>query len=204
MTNSKKVLGKIVDSESHLLYRVRVFNPGEYSEPLSSKDYRLGSFVGVERGEELIVGIISDTRLFHPTHLHYGPRLTVPPEENQIFAPDYVYEVGTFLYVLLLGYLREGKGVQQIPPEVLEVGQTVRLLGSEEVRAFHLDEAGGFQLRYYSILAESGIPFISSLFRAIGEQVKPLFGEEEEMIFGLLADNLTWRAVFSNSQVKTR
>ncbi|MBK07666.1 MAG: hypothetical protein CL920_33330 [Deltaproteobacteria bacterium] len=200
-------LGKILNSESHLLYNARIYDESECSAPPKRQDYAFGTFVLMQPHQdtaedthrEKIVGIISNSRLLNPESGNFGPRLTIPHEQNAVFAPDYLNEVGVVVSILLLGQLRpDQSGKQGVPPHVLPVGCTVRTLSTEEYKGFHYDENGRFQLRYYPLLAESGPGLAGSLLSMICEQLMSVCSPPERRILTALQKNAAWQSTLGN------
>lgn len=189
------LLGKIVSSESHLLYHVRIFDASECAIPPKPKDFSLGTFVAISNADaaELIVGIVANTRLINPEGGHFGPRLTIPHEQNAVFAPDYLSDVGVLISVLLLGRISNEAGVQGIPPTVLPVGSEAKVLPNEEIVSFHKDQRGRFQMRYYPLLMEMGPGFSMTLIQSVCDTLDGLLEHDEKRILSVVRKNVVWQ-----------
>lgn len=183
-------LGKIVSSESHLLYHVRIYDKSERADPPQSKDYAFGNFVVVNSST---VGVVANSRLINPEGGHFGPRLTIPHSDNAVFAPDYINEVGVSVAILLLGHLYD-TGDHNVPTQVVPVGAEVRSMTQDELKRFHHGPEKRFQMRYYPTVAESGLPFSSALMQRICDQLEPLCQAQEVRMLRVLRKNLSWQS----------
>lgn len=180
-------LGKIVASTSHIHYEARIYDSSECSKPPQNHAYALGSFVRIhphnpiqQAANGTIVGIIVNSRLINPDMGHYGPRLTMQQEQNAIFAPDYLNELGTLIHILLVGYLQPQGGQQGLVREVLSVSDEVQSLTSEECKRFHRSDQGRFQMHYAALVQESGIPMAHALLQTMCTQLQSICAEEKE------------------------
>lgn len=198
-------IGKIVASDSHLFYHTRVFDTSEVENPPSRFDYAFGSFVSISspteqlraaenEKAESVIGIVSNSRLINPESAYYGPRLTVPQEQNKIFAPDYINEVGVMLSVLLLGSLTTKGGLQGVPPFVLPVGCEVRTATEQQIKAFHRDSEGRFQMRYYPLLSECGPALSPALLQKVCDSLSSVATPDERRILNVIRKNMTWQS----------
>lgn len=194
-----QLIARILSSASHLLYYARVFDASECSQPPSRDDYTFGRFVEVRvpeatggDGEERILALIVNSQLLSPDGPNSGPRLTVPHTHNAVFAPDYLVETGVLLSLLLVGTVGEKDSHQGVPRYVLPVGSDVYAAQDADIRRFHLDEKGRFQLRYYPLLREAGKAFEAALLEQIRLQVEPLCGEQAQRILRILQKNMAW------------
>lgn len=192
-------LGKILNSESHLLYHVRVYDATECAEPPEPSDYAFGRFVlldnpSPEGTNNPVVGVVANSRLLNPEAGQYGPRLTIPHSDNAVFAPDYLNEVGVLVSILLLGRLTPKGGDHSIPTQVMPVGAEVRTMGNEELQRFHQTPDQRFQMRYYPIVLESRLPFASGLLQQICAQLEPHCKPEELRMLRVLQKNLAWQS----------
>jgi hypothetical protein len=188
-------LGKIAYSESHLLYYVRIYDISECAEPPKPEHYAFGRFVSVKTSaEHPVMGVIVNSRLINPIGGHYGPRLTIPHEQNAVFAPDYLNETGVEIAVLLIGYLRESVGKQGIPTQVMGVGDEVRTLDQRELLDFHRSADGKFQMHYYPLIMESRVPFASALLLQICSQLEVLCEPKEKRILAVMRKNIIWQS----------
>ncbi len=189
-------LGKILSSESHLLYHVRVYDSSECAEPPSPSDYAFGRFVLLQANDhkESAVGVVANSRLLNPEAGQFGPRLTIPHSDNAVFAPDYLNEVGVLISVLLLGRLTHEGGNHNIPTQVMPVGAEVRTLSDDELQRFHRNADERFQMRYYPIVLESRLPFASGLLQQICAQLEPQCNPEEQRMLRVLQKNLAWQS----------
>lgn len=191
-------LGKIISSESHLLYHVRVYDTSERESPPQIPDYPLGRFVFLDTqsthssppSQGTVVGIIANSRLLHLDN--YAPRASMSRPQNSMFPSDSPHDVGVLLTILLLGSLQQGFGNHNIPTHVIPVGTEVITLPNEQIRDFHHNRQQQFQMRYYPLLRESGISFFSSLLLQICQQIEPLCTLQEHRMLNVIRKNVIW------------
>lgn len=194
-------IARIVKSNSHVHYVGRVIDQLDASEPPSRSDYGFAQFVSMPvPNEEEIVGVIYDTALVNPDYGGYGPRLS-PRTELSSLTPNYIKEQGILLGILLVGWRETSRGGggknrenhQEVPRRVIPLGQEVLRLSDQEVRAFHLDEDGAVQFRYYSqIIAHAGA-FAIPLVEAIIEQLENGSTDVDRRRLLVLKKSLAWQ-----------
>jgi len=161
------VIGKIVESSSHINYVCQIYGPLEVEMPPHPSDYAFGHFVRVavrarlrneshgrqdtnlSRHDEpscYTVGVIYDTILLNPTYGSLGPRLSTETQV-EVFSPDYLSERAVLVHVLMLGTMEQWRVsdgtpktriVQGIPADALELDSSVETMTDEEVQLFHL------------------------------------------------------------------
>lgn len=191
-------IAKVIGASSHVLIEARVYDQTDLKEPPSHDAVGFGSFVQLApQGEQerLVVGVVANSRLIHPEDGHFGPRLTVPHEQNTLFAPDYVNEVGTMIAVLLLGTLQEGHGQQQVYRPIIPVGTELKRLSEEDMLSFHRSAKGAFQMRYFSLLQESGRGLASPLLQTICQQLSPHCSPSEHKLMQVVQTHLAWQTM---------
>lgn len=206
-------LGKILSSASHHRYFARVFDASDCASPPGQADITLGRLLIVESTQSDLLGqagssapsspvirlvaLLADTSLINPDASNSGPRLTIPHEQNFIFAPDYINEIGILIEILLLGQITPSHGSQGIPPWVLPVGSLVRLMEPDEIRLFHRDPQGRFQMRYFPLLSGLVPAFASSLFRRLCDQIEPLISPSERRALSVIQRHFSNQALGS-------
>ncbi len=201
-------LGKIVSSDSHILYQARVHDASEIAQPPTREDFAFGTFVKIEsfdanfaptsfevreEDKEKNIGVIVNSRLINPEHGYFGPHLSVPHYDTHTFTPDYLNEFGVLISILLLGELHQGYGHQEIPSKVLPIGSSVQKLDEPDILKFHRDARGRLQLRYYPLLGELGSAFAVSLLRRIIERLLPSSAPHERRLLAMLKKNAVWQ-----------
>ncbi|MEM1007581.1 MAG: hypothetical protein AAGJ35_01125 [Myxococcota bacterium] len=199
-------VAKILSSDSQMLYHARVLSASECAEPPKPADYALGQFVQVKYAleeaddeqqtadTEVAVGLIVNSRLLNPEGPYSGPRLTLPHEQNAVFAPDYLEDTGVLVSILIVGHVGRRGCHQGIPLQVLPVGSEVLAMASGMLRRFHFDAQERFQLRYFHLLQECGRAFAPALFSQVQEQLNPLLGVHDQRLLSVLRKNLAWEA----------
>jgi hypothetical protein len=182
-----KKVATIIRSTSHLEYVAQVINPKE-EVGVSSADYALGRFLLLGKKT---VGVVYDTELFNPHSLS----LSSQKEEIHIYAPDFQDEVDILLKILLLGTLEEAGGDQSLPTQPLEPGTEVVQMSPEQIKSFHLTEAGKVQVRYLTNLNNFGSKLNPGLFKCINAQLKGLISQEQYKVLEVIERNLLWTSV---------
>ncbi len=202
MINSEaKLLGQLVAAENFYRFTVRVFKAGELEHAPEPADYRPGRFVKLALGSrEFIVGLISDVMLVNPqfNELIGGMR----QEHLETFSPDILEEQATFLSVVALGNLKTGEKdadvlvshqnpVNLMPPFQAEVAP----LSEHELRAFHLSEGEGgemrFSLGYLPFLRDMAGSRKAGLIHSLLEELVRLFPGEGAKI-STIKKNMDW------------
>lgn len=180
-------IGQVVASRSHTQYDIRVYDPSEVNHPPPTESFAFGTFVGCPgRHNRTVVGVVSNSQLLNPESGHYGPKLTVPQSHNEIFAPDYLNELGILIHIHLLGYLTDTTAQQSIYPEVLPVGTECSTLSSQDIHRFHRDESGQLQVHYALRVLESEHPLGTSLMGTICDQLTTYSQPQEQPMIAAL------------------
>ena len=194
-------LAKIVKSNSHVDYVGRVIDTLDAADAPQANDYGFAQFVALPLDDELeIVGVIFDTELLNPDYGQLGPRLS-PPVELSVLSPDMLHEQGVLVRLLLVGWRERGVAHQGVPRRVLPVGQEVYSLPDEAVRAFHQDEAGRIQLRYYSQVVAHAGAFAVPLIEAIIAQLEVACAPEERQRLCVLKKSLVWQRTLGGARL---
>jgi hypothetical protein len=186
-------IAKIIKSNSHVDYAARVLDALETAVPPEVSDYRFGQFVKIATQRSEVVGVIYNSLLINPDYGNFGPRLTTPPDLNQIFSPDYLNEQGVLIGILMLGW-RTGAGRQQgVPREVVPINAEVETMTEEEIRAFHHDAHGGLEVHYYSHILTHAGPFAVQLLASILEQLEQLTSDRDRARLEVLRRTISWQ-----------
>jgi hypothetical protein len=186
-------IAKIIKSNSHVDYAARVLDSLETAEPPAASDYCFGQFVKIAGHTGEVIGVIYNSLLINPEYGNYGPRLSTPPELNQVFSPDYLNEQGVLIGVMLVGWRRAAGYQQGMPREVLPINADVETMSAEEVKAFHHNERGELDLRYYTHITTHAGDFTFQLLSAIVEQLETLTSERERARLQVLRRTLAWQ-----------
>jgi hypothetical protein len=197
MNDIGKRIGKIVKSNTHIDYVCQVYGPAEILEQPEPSDYAFGEFVAIEllsgSGPKLI-GVIYNTLLLNPEFGNLGPRLS-PRSEQEVFTPDYLVETATLVGIITLGWQdRDGRYWQGVPGLAATVDAPVRRLLTEELQAFHLDEAGRLQLRYAPVLLGQNNPLVPQLLMNVIDRLLALFPEQRRQLT-VMRNNLAWKSI---------
>jgi hypothetical protein len=187
------LLGKIIQSNSHLDYLCQIYRENEIENPPAAQDFALGRFVSVDLPDgSQMVGVIYNTQLFNPDFGRLGPRLS-PQNELEIFSPDYLQERATLVSIAALGTLRSSSSGIQTPPALTpDPDARVHALNDEEIRRFH-DVKGQLQMAYAPSLLGQQSPSTPELLIIIVDQLVELFPDKVGLL-SLVRDDLLWRA----------
>lgn len=187
------LLGKIIQSNSHLDFLCQIYREDEIENPPNAQDFALGRFVSVDLPDgSQMVGVIYNTQLFNPDFGRLGPRLS-PQSELKIFSPDYLQERATLILIAALGTLQSGNTATQTPPTLTpDPDARVHALSDEDTRSFH-DIKGQFQMAYAPFLLGQRSPSTSELLIIIVDQLIELFPDQVRLL-SLIRDDLLWRA----------
>ena len=192
------IIGKIIKSNSHIDYLCRINDRLETDLPPDIDDYTFGKFVVMKQNnnhqnEKQIVGVIYNSQLVNPEFGNYGPRLTVPPDQNTVFSPDYINEQFTLVGILLLGWLNKNHGIHRIPPTVIPLNVSVEVCPTEQVRIFHLNEQNQLHLNYYPHVITHAGKLGPQLMQSILEMLQKIFPDEYQPMLNILKDTLSWQ-----------
>jgi hypothetical protein len=168
----KTIFGTILKSTSHILYVAQALNP--HNEVFQKG--MLASFVLIDGG---FVGLIYDTELYNANSI----TLSQQKETVPVFAPDIHDDVDLMLKIALIGELKDGFGLQELPQRVISPGAKVSLLSEEQLKNFHLSSQKFFQLKYFSSLKSSFGESASRLFPPILKKLSPLIQEDQRTLF---------------------
>jgi hypothetical protein len=195
----KRIIAKIVKSNSHVDYVGRVLDRLETASPPSAEHYRFGQFVSIQSGTSKMVGLIYNSQLINPEYGRLGPRLSSSADMNQVFSPDLVDEQGVLIGVLLVGWIDADSTVYQgVPREVIAVNSEIVSMSDEEVRRFHTEKDERIVLHYYSQVITHARQFAPQLMLAVLDQLESLFGERSKSEIAVLRRTLNWQQVFQN------
>ncbi|MFO7635017.1 MAG: hypothetical protein R6W76_20890 [Caldilinea sp.] len=192
-------IGKIVKSNSHIDYVCQVYGFGETPQPPAPEDYSFGAFVAAELetnggGGATLVGLIYNTLLMNPEFGSLGPRLS-PRNEVEIFSPDYLAETATLLGVIGIGWFdMAGRAHQGVPALAATVNCPVRLLGDDEVSAFHADAGGQPQLRYAPQLLAQNHALVAPLLLSVIDRLGELFPASRSRLT-VMRNNVAWKSI---------
>src|SRR5262245_31886152 len=186
-------IAKIIKSNSHIDYYVRILDSIVTNEPTQENEYYFGQFVKISGSDGEIIGIIYNSQLINPEYGNYGPRLSTPPDLNSVFSPDYLNEQGVLIGILMLGW-RDAHGQQQgVPPPVLPINSEVEAMTDDEVRAFHHDQFGSLPIQYFSQIMTHAGSFADQLLRVIADRLERLTTEKERARLTVLRRSLVWQ-----------
>jgi hypothetical protein len=187
------LIAKIIKSNSHVDYSARILDSLETDASPTMDDYHFGQFVRISAGERVVVGVIYDSLLINPDYGNFGPRLTTPREQNNVFMPDYLNEQGVLIGLLLLGWQDSQGAHQGVPRVVLPINSHVETMTTEEILAFHRDGRGTLQLAYYAHVSTHANLFAFPLLTAIVDQLDRLTDATERARLAVLRKSLTWQ-----------
>lgn len=185
------LIARVLGSRSHIEYEARVVGSYEVELPPTPADYGLGGFVSIRAGSRRIIAVVSDTRLINPDYSN--AYLSIPADDNRVFAPDYIQEQGVMLGLLLLGSLQKGFGRHEPPTEVILPNTEVESLSEADMIAFHRDQRGKLKLGYYSQIATLNTPLAKPLLLLIIERLEQYVEPGERARLTLLRKNLAWQ-----------
>lgn len=192
-------IGKIVKSNSHIDYVCQVFGAGETLQPPAPEDYCFGAFVAAELepgagNRATLVGLIYNTLLLNPEFGALGPRLS-PRSEVEVFSPDYLAETATLLGVISVGWFDAAGHVRQgVPALAATVNCPVRLLGDDEVYAFHASSSGAPQLHYAPQLLAQNHALVAPLLLTVIDRLGDLFPQSRSHL-AVMRNNIAWKSI---------
>ncbi len=203
---SKRAIGTIVNSDSHIHYWCQAYGPNEIADPPSPQDYTFGQFVRVDlpAGAEsrILIGVLYDTVLVNPAFGSLGPRLSTSDEQRAVFSPDYLSERATLLRLLALGTMDESATRIQhgVPPLALELGAVVAPIDTEVVRAFHFFADAGLpggnqpylHMGYLPQLIGQPGGLLAQAALCILDQLQVIFPEQRRLL-SIVRRNLAWK-----------
>ena len=198
-THTRKPIGKVVKSNTHIDYICQVYGPGEYDPEPAPADYAFGGFVAIEMepdqpsGSQL-VGVIYNTLLVNPDYGNLGPRLS-SHRDLEVFSPDYLSETATLIGIMALGWIgADGRAQQGVPGPASTINAPVRQLGETEIRDFHRNDHGQVQLHYVPLLMAQGDLLISPLLINIVDRLSALFPDQQQQL-SVMRNNLAWKNI---------
>ncbi|MBC7109642.1 MAG: hypothetical protein H5T46_01325 [Archaeoglobi archaeon] len=165
-------IGVIIGSESHVKYVARIFKEREVENPPRPEDCSLGKFVIMGRET---VGIITNTTIVDPD---YGRRIYGSVEEMRALIPDYLDEREKFVSIVAIGT----KSKQGIISSTPFVGELVRVMDREEIRAFH-EKNGVLRISYLPYLYEE--PLFDAIVNALVDELSTIFEERRDVLEGV-------------------
>ncbi len=194
------IIGKIIKSNSHIDYLCRINDRLEIEAPPEVEAYTFGKFVQIRLPENAaaglpvqVVGILYNSQLVNPEFGNYGPRLTMPPDQNAVFSPDYINEQFTLVGILLLGWLNGSCGAHRIPPNVIPLNAIVETLPDDDIRAFHLNHKQELHLNYYTHILTHAGKLGPQLAQSILDRLNTLFDQKYAPILTIVRDTLSWQ-----------
>lgn len=157
-SGTAKNIGKIIKSDSHVNYKCRIYGKLESNEEISERNYRFGQFVKMTTFDDIvIIGVIYNSQLYNPEYGHFGPRLSIPASDNQVFMPDFIEETAVLLDIMLLGWMNQKEVFQELPPWVIPLNTEVTTITGEDFLNFHISTNEELMLSYYNqILVNTG------------------------------------------------
>lgn len=187
-------IGKIVQSQSHIVYICRVFGTNETTNSISEKDYQFGQFVKINPNNGLeFYGIIFNSQLYNPEYGNFGPRLTSPSDLNQVFTPDYIDETAVLLNIIIIGWKDSSGFKQGIPPAVVTLNAEVCTLKDEEIKNIHFDNNNQISLAYYSTILDHTGNFSTHLLLKIINNLKLIVNNTCIEELSLLEQHIKWQ-----------
>lgn len=197
MSNSADILiGKIIRSESHILYWIQIDNEVEDRAAPSPQDCAFGNYVRIELSkarDTTVVGLITDTMLIDRDALRAGPRLAQDVQAQQMLYPDFIDERIKLVQVLLIGYVDEkDQPHHDFPDMAPHLGDNVFKMNQNDIIDFHKINSE-YKVGYYS--AGIGAPgtLIVPLFLRVLRKLTEFFPPEKKAILQLMRRNLEFK-----------
>ncbi|MBD3353492.1 MAG: hypothetical protein GF364_18560 [Candidatus Lokiarchaeota archaeon] len=191
-----KHIGKIIKSESHVIYWAQVENNLEGDPAPDPRDCAFGTFVKIDPVESenlLLVGLIYDTILIDRDALRAGPRLSPDIQSTKLLFPDFIDEKMKLVKVLLIGYLDKDKRPHHSFPNVApNLNDSVIKMEEDEIKRFHIID-GEYKMGYYSAGISLVPPLIKPLFLRILTKLIKIFPAHKKPILILLRNNLEFK-----------
>ncbi len=193
-------IAKIVSSNSHIAYIARVLDKRDGGEEPSAEDYSFGRFVSMDRGDENVIGVISDSRLVNPEYISPSTRLGQASALGEL-RRDLVEDKRTLIAILLLGSIADGVPQHSIPLRVLPSGMDVASMTPDAAAAFHRNKDGSVNMGYFPSLMSYAGPLAIVLARTIIGQLSPFCSEADRQRLAVMANSLQWKQAFGDSRI---
>lgn len=184
-------IASIIGSTSHVLYIARL-NAVE-----SARD-TFGSFVSMSVGKNVVIGIVSDSRITDPALFRFSPRSEHDHALDDV-GSSLQKDQNMLIAVLLLGTLSDDIGIHEVPRLVIPSGTDLEDLHETEFQKFHRDSAGGLILHYLSNLTSHSGSFGTALSKIIIEKLMPFCSEKERKRLRVIEQSISWKNTFSEA-----
>jgi hypothetical protein len=190
-------IAKIVGSNSHIAYIARVLEERDGIGVPTAEDYGFGRFVAMQCDAERVVGIIFDSRLVNPEYSYGTPRSAQSNVLGEL-RRDIVDEQKSLVAILLLGSVKDGVAVQQIPHRVVPAGCMVETMEASDVFAFHSTEGRAMQMHYFAQLMSAAGSLAIPLAKTIIEQLTPHCTDGDRQRLAVMSSSLAWKHTFGD------
>lgn len=192
-------IATIVGSNSHVMYVARVLDKRDGDEVPDANAFGFGTFVSMDLGDEVIVGVICDSRLVNPEFTASSPQTDGVNALGDL-RRDLIREQKALVGILLLGRIADGKAVHEVPRRVVPASTDVATMDSQTIQAFHQQDEAGVQLKYLpNLIAQTGSLGIPLAKYIIGELSQDCSESDRDRL-NVMAETLAWKHAFGDAR----
>ncbi len=184
-------IASIIGSTSHVLYIARL-------NALEASPDTFGSFVSMSVGENVVVGIVSDSRITDPALFRFSPRSEHEHALDGV-SPSLQKDQNMLIAILLLGALSANVGNHEVPRLVIPSGTIVELMNEPEFQKFHLDSSGDLILHYLSNLKNHAGSLSTELTKIVIDKLRTFCGETERKQLRVVEQSISWKHTFGET-----
>lgn len=182
-------LGVITKSQSHIEYTAQLSNPDYEIEQCITI---LGQFVKIINKNITHIAIVVDYILSNPKDII----LSSTQEEFNIYTPDKINELNTYLSIITIGTLDSNNisCQQDINRHLITAGSPISIINDNELKTFHLNvnNSDQPQIKYIQSLIDYNPQYSRKILPLIHQQLSKHYTEDNLQILSLILNNIQW------------